>query len=53
MKRHLSTLPLLLVLTVLALAWLLPMYTMLANSLKTAREIAQSQYMLPPRGLEL
>jgi glucose/mannose transport system permease protein len=52
MKR-LSKLPLLLVLTALALVWLLPMYTMLGNSLKTPREIAQSQYMLPPRGLEL
>ena len=51
--RWLSKLPLLLVLTALALVWLLPMYTMLGNSLKTPREIAQSQYMLPPRGLEL
>lgn len=38
---------------VLALVWLLPLYTMLANSLKTMREIAQSQYVLPPRGFEL
>jgi glucose/mannose transport system permease protein len=52
MKR-LSKLPLLLILIALALVWLLPMYTMLGNSLKTPREIAQSQYMLPPRGLEL
>src|SRR2546428_13529927 len=37
----------------LALLWLLPLYTMLANSLKTIREIAQSQYVLPPGGLEL
>src|SRR3989475_5203268 len=37
----------------LALLWLLPLYTMLANSLKTIREIAQSQYVLPPSGLEL
>jgi glucose/mannose transport system permease protein len=44
---------LLLILTALALVWLLPMYTMLGNSLKTPREIAQSQYMVPPRGLEL
>ena len=51
MKRRLSKLPLLVILTVLALLWLLPMYTMVANSLKTPREIAQSQYMLPPRGL--
>lgn len=51
--KGLSKLPLLLVLTALALVWLLPMYTMLGNSLKTPREIAQSQYMLPPRGLEL
>jgi glucose/mannose transport system permease protein len=48
-----SRLPLFISLTVLALIWLLPMYTMLANSLKTPREIAQSQYMLPPGGLEL
>lgn len=52
MKR-LSKLPLLLILTALALVWLLPMYTMLGNSLKTPREIAQSQYMVLPRGLEL
>jgi glucose/mannose transport system permease protein len=39
-------------LTALALVWLLPMYTMLANSLKTPREISQSQYVLPPQGLE-
>src|SRR2546428_2739835 len=37
----------------LACLWLLPLYTMLANSLKTIREIAQSQYVLPPSGLEL
>jgi glucose/mannose transport system permease protein len=51
--KWLSRLPLLLILTALALVWLLPMYTMLVNSLKTPREIAQSQYVLPPRGLEL
>lgn len=43
----------LVVMTALALLWLLPLYTMLANSLKTIREIAQSQYVLPPRGFEL
>ena len=48
-----SILPLFISLAVLALIWLLPLYTMLANSLKTPREIAQSQYMLPPGGLEL
>jgi glucose/mannose transport system permease protein len=52
MKRA-SKLPLLLSFAILALIWLLPMYTMLANSLKTPREIAQSQFMLPPRGLEV
>jgi glucose/mannose transport system permease protein len=51
--KRLSKLPLLLILTALAFVCLLPMYTMVANSLKTPREIAQSQYMLPPRGLEL
>lgn len=53
MRKWRSQLPLLLSLTILTLIWLLPMYTMLANSLKTSREIAQSQYMLPPRGLEV
>ncbi len=38
---------------VLALVWLLPLYTMLANSLKTMREIAQSQYVLPPQGFQV
>lgn len=53
MKR-LAKLPLflLLILTFLALLWLLPMYTMLSNSLKTQREISQAQYFLPPQGLE-
>ncbi len=40
-------------LAILALFWLLPLYTMLANSLKTLREIAQSQYVLPPHGFEV
>lgn len=40
-------------LAILALFWLLPLYTMLANSLKTVREIAQSQYVLPPHGFEV
>lgn len=52
-RKWWSRLPLLISLTILTLIWLLPMYTMLANSLKTPREIAQSQYMLPPHGLEI
>jgi len=52
-KKWLSKLPLLFILTVAALVWLLPMYTMVANSLKTQREISQAQYYLPPQGLEL
>jgi glucose/mannose transport system permease protein len=52
MKQH-PRVVLLISLVVLALIWLLPLYTMLANSLKTSHEIAQSQYMLPPGGLEL
>jgi glucose/mannose transport system permease protein len=40
-------------LVILALLWLLPLYTMLANSLKTVREIAQGHYLLPPQGFEL
>jgi glucose/mannose transport system permease protein len=52
LKKRLSQLPLLAVLTVAALVWLLPMYTMLANSLKTQQEISKAQYYLPPRGLE-
>ncbi len=40
-------------LAILELLWLLPLYTMLANSLKTLREITQSQYVLPPHGFEL
>ncbi len=52
MKR-LSRLPLMMILVLLALVWLLPMYTMLINSLKTQHEIGRSQYMLPPQeGLE-
>ena len=51
-KKQLSKLPLLLLLTFAALVWLLPMYTMLANSLKTQQEISQAQYYLPPKGLE-
>lgn len=50
--RQLSRLPWLAILAVLALLWLLPLYTMLANSLKTLREIGQSQYVLPPHGFE-
>jgi glucose/mannose transport system permease protein len=52
-KKALSKLPLLLILTVAALIWLLPMYTMVANSLKTQQEISRAQYYLPPQGLEL
>jgi glucose/mannose transport system permease protein len=51
--RSLPRLPWVAILTVLAALWLLPLYTMLANSLKTLREIGQSQYMLPPSGLRL
>lgn len=51
MKR-LSKLGLILILTLMAAVWLLPMYTMVVNSLKTPREISQAQYFLPPRGLE-
>ena len=51
-KKRLSKLPLLFILTFAALVWLLPMYTMVANSLKTQREISQAQYYLPPQGLE-
>jgi glucose/mannose transport system permease protein len=50
--KRLSKLPLLIILAVVALIWLLPMYTMLANSLKTQREITQAMYFLPPQGLE-
>lgn len=48
-----SRLPWMAILAVLALLWLLPLYTMLGNSLKTLREISQSQYVLPPRGFEV
>lgn len=51
-KKRLSKLPLLFILTFAALVWLLPMYTMVANSLKTQQEISQAQYYLPPQGLE-
>ncbi len=47
-----SRLPWLVILAVLALVWLVPLYTMLANSLKSLREISQSQFVLPPRGFE-
>lgn len=50
--KWLSKLPLFLLLTFLALVWLLPMYTMLVNSLKSPREISQGLYVLPPQGLE-
>ncbi len=52
-KKWLPKLPVLSILTVAALIWLLPMYTMVANSLKTQQEISQAQYYLPPQGLEL
>lgn len=51
--NRLSRLPWLTILAVLAVLWLLPLYTMLGNSLKTLREITQSEYVLPPRGFEL
>ncbi len=51
--KHLSRLPWLAALTILAVLWLMPLYTMLANSLKTLREISQSQFVLPPSGFEL
>jgi ABC-type glycerol-3-phosphate transport system permease component len=50
--NRLSRIALFALLTALALIWLLPLYTMLINSLKTVREISQGQYMLPPRELE-
>lgn len=51
-KKRLSQLPLLLALAFAASIWLLPMYTMISNSLKTQKEISQAQFYLPPRGLE-
>src|SRR5207245_9919592 len=48
-----SRLPWRVCIALLALLWLLPLYVMLANSLKTIREITQSQYVLPPGGLEV
>ncbi|MDI6696911.1 MAG: carbohydrate ABC transporter permease [Anaerolineales bacterium] len=51
-KKALSKLPLMFLLTLAAAIWLLPLYTMVANSLKTQQEISQAQYYLPPRGLE-
>src|SRR5256884_595262 len=38
---------------VVAMLWLLPLYVVLANSLKAIREITQSQYVLPPAGFEV
>lgn len=52
-RKLFSRSPLLFILTLAALIWLLPLYTMLANSLKTQQEISQAQYYLPPRGFEL
>jgi glucose/mannose transport system permease protein len=51
--KRLSKFPVFIILAIAALIWLLPMYTMLANSLKTQREITQATYFLPPQGLEL
>jgi len=48
-----SRLPWRVCIALLALLWLLPLYVMLANSLKTIREITQSQYVLPPGGFEV
>ena len=53
LKKRLSRLPLLTILTAAAVVWLLPLYTMVANSLKTQQEISRAQYYLPPLGLEL
>jgi glucose/mannose transport system permease protein len=41
------------VLILLAAAWLLPMYAMLATSLKTPREVAQGEYIMPPKNPEI
>jgi glucose/mannose transport system permease protein len=40
-------------LAVLAVLWLLPMYTILATSFKTPHEVALHQYMLPPESLQI
>ncbi len=48
-----SRLPWRVCIALLALLWLLPLYVMLANSLKTIREITQSHYVLPPGGFEV
>jgi glucose/mannose transport system permease protein len=50
--RRSARLPWQAMLVILALLWLLPLYTMLANSLKTVREITQGHYLLPPGGFE-
>lgn len=52
-RKWLARLPLLVVLVLAALVWLVPMYTMIANSLKTQQEISQAQYYMPPQGMEL
>jgi len=53
LRKRLSRLPLLAALTFLALLWLLPMYTMLANSLKTPAEISMGQYIRLPQQLAI
>lgn len=52
LKKQLSKLPLLFILAFAAFIWLLPMYTMVANSLKSQQEISRAQYYLPPLGFE-
>jgi glucose/mannose transport system permease protein len=36
-----------------AAIWLMPVYAMLTTSLKTPREVAQPEYVAPPRSLEI
>jgi glucose/mannose transport system permease protein len=41
------------ILTIAAVAWLLPLYVMLGTSLKTAREVAQGLYIAPPHSVAI
>lgn len=52
LRKYLGGVPLLLILVLAAIVWLVPMYTMVANSLKSQQEISLAQYYLPPQGLE-
>jgi glucose/mannose transport system permease protein len=52
LKKQLSKLPLLFILAFAAFIWLLPMYTMVANSLKSQQEISRARYYLPPLAFE-